>query len=416
MIRVTVAKLSGDCQSWTFDKPFTIGRVPECEVFVQEEHVSRNHAHVTYELGQWVVLDLKSANGLYVQGERIDRIPVGQATTFRLGVQGPFVTVEMEAGAVETPMIPAVKSLDQRVEKYFKETPGETVGDHTVMVRLAIQNQQKKQASKWMLVVAFLALVAIGAGGYAYYVAREAKKTKDLAQDIFYTMKALDMEIAANPAPSVQAKRHNLEQSYDKFLAALKVYDPKMTEQERLVLRVARIFGECELNMPPGFVEEVNNYIGKWKGSSRMKSGHPTSGAEGLQQVDSRQDGGGGTAAAVLLSRHAGEQLRRPYQRADDADGDREGDVAVHSRDGDEVRVEDWAAGGPSATGCGRRSARLREGDGRSGAVSAGSVSDGCAGVRVAGDGLLQLGRRLRASAGAEFAGEPSGAEFLEAA
>jgi membrane-bound lytic murein transglycosylase D len=272
MIRVTVAKLNGDCQSWSFDKPFKIGRVVECEVFVQEEHVSRNHAQVTYELGQWVVLDMKSANGLYVDGERIDRIPVGMATTFRLGVQGPFVTVEMETGAVETPMIPAAKPLDQRVEKYFKETPGETVGDHTVMVRRAIQKQQKKQASKWMVVVALLALVAVGAGGYAYYVAQEAKKTKALAQDIFYSMKAIDMEIAANPTPSYRAKRHDLEQSYDKFLATLKVYDPKMTEQERLVLRVARIFGECELNMPPGFVEEVNNYIGKWKGSSRMRS------------------------------------------------------------------------------------------------------------------------------------------------
>jgi membrane-bound lytic murein transglycosylase D len=272
MIRVTVAKLNGDCQNWTFDKPFKIGRVPECEVFVLEEHVSRNHAQVTYELGQWVVLDLKSANGLYVGAERVDRIPVGMATTFRLGVQGPFVTVEMETGAAQTPMIPAAQPLEQRVEKYFKETPGETVGDHTIMVRRAIQRQQKKQTSKWIVVVALLVIVAAGAGGYAYYVAQEAKKTKTLAQDIFYSMKALDMEIAANPSPGYQSKRRDLEQSYDKFLATLKVYDPKMTEQERLVLRVARIFGECELNMPAGFVEEVTNYIGKWKGSSRMRN------------------------------------------------------------------------------------------------------------------------------------------------
>ncbi len=34
MIRVTVAKLNGDCQNWSFDKPFKIGRVPECEVIV----------------------------------------------------------------------------------------------------------------------------------------------------------------------------------------------------------------------------------------------------------------------------------------------------------------------------------------------------------------------------------------------
>jgi membrane-bound lytic murein transglycosylase D len=272
MIRVTVAKLNGDCQSYSFDRPFKIGRVAECEVFVREEHVSRNHAEVKYELGQWVVVDLHSANGLYIDGERVNRIPVAMAKTFRLGVQGPFVTVEMETGAVETPMVPAQKPLEERVEKYFKQTPGETVGDHTIMVRKAILRQQKKQTSKWLVVVAVFAAAAIAAGGYAYYVSLEAKKTRALAQDIFYAMKSLDMEIAANPTPGYRTKRKDLEQSYDKFLTTLKVYDPKMTEQERLVLRVARIFGECEINMPPGFVEEVNNYIGKWKGSSRMKN------------------------------------------------------------------------------------------------------------------------------------------------
>ena len=219
-------------------------------------------------MGQWVVQDLQSANGLYVGDQRMERIPVGTGTTFRLGVQGPFVTVELDTPA----MMPEAKPLEQRVEKYFKETPGETVGDHTIMVRRAIQKQQKKQASKWMVVVAVLAITAIGAGVYAYYVAREAKKQKDLAKDIFYAMKSLDMEIAANPTPSYLTKRKAMEQNYDHFLETLKIYDPKMSEQEKLVLRVARIFGECEIAMPQGFVEEVENYIGKWKGSSRMKT------------------------------------------------------------------------------------------------------------------------------------------------
>ena len=42
MIRVSVAKLNGECQSYSFTAPFKIGRVAECEVFVNEEHVSRN--------------------------------------------------------------------------------------------------------------------------------------------------------------------------------------------------------------------------------------------------------------------------------------------------------------------------------------------------------------------------------------
>jgi hypothetical protein len=61
-----------------------------------------------------------------------------------------------------------------------------------------------------------------------------------------------------------------MEKSYDQFLSALRVYDPKMSEQDRLVLRVARIFGECELAMPPGFLQEVRSYIGKWRSTGRL--------------------------------------------------------------------------------------------------------------------------------------------------
>jgi hypothetical protein len=44
-----------------------------------------------------------------------------------------------------------------------------------------------------------------------------------------------------------------------------------MSEQDKLVLRVARIFGECELDMPPDFVAEVNRYIKMWQSSGRYE-------------------------------------------------------------------------------------------------------------------------------------------------
>ena len=38
----------------------------------------------------------------------------------------------------------------------------------------------------------------------------------------------------------------------------------KLDETEKLILRVARIFGECELTIPKDFIGEVKNYINKW--------------------------------------------------------------------------------------------------------------------------------------------------------
>jgi hypothetical protein len=67
-----------------------------------------------------------------------------------------------------------------------------------------------------------------------------------------------------------RAQRQEMERNYDRFLSNLKVYNRKMTEQERLILRVTRIFGECELAMPPDFVKEIQSYIGKWQSSGRL--------------------------------------------------------------------------------------------------------------------------------------------------
>jgi EmrB/QacA subfamily drug resistance transporter len=67
----------------------TIGREPECDLQVLDSEVSRRHAKVTVRDGTAVIDDLHSANGTYVNGERIlasytlaprDRVQIGEAT------------------------------------------------------------------------------------------------------------------------------------------------------------------------------------------------------------------------------------------------------------------------------------------------------------------------------------------------
>jgi membrane-bound lytic murein transglycosylase D len=299
MIRVSVAALTGECQTYTFTAPFKIGRVPECEVFVNDEHVSRNHAQVLFENGQWFVQDLRSANGLFIGDQRLERISVGNGTTFRLGVKGPFVTLE----TAHEPFKAADPSVTGYIQRYFQETPGETVGDHTVMVRRAFQQVQKKQRSKYVAIVAVLGVALLAAGAYAFYISREARKQKALAQDIFYSMKSLDVDIAglekllldSNNTSAVaevrkyQDRRKDLAQSYDRFLTSLHVYDPRMTEQDRLIMRVARIFGECEIAMPPDFSAEVKEYIKKWQGSPRMRKAIALANEKGYPKAISTQ-------------------------------------------------------------------------------------------------------------------------------
>ena len=62
-----------------------------------------------------------------------------------------------------------------------------------------------------------------------------------------------------------------------------------MTEKQRLLLRVARIFGECELDMPPDFEAEINRYIERWRSSGRLKQAIVTAQQNGYTETISRE-------------------------------------------------------------------------------------------------------------------------------
>jgi hypothetical protein len=151
-------------------------------------------------------------------------------------------------------------------------------------VRRAFAQVQAKQKRKYGKVMAVLGLAIIAAASYAFYEHQQVGRQKALAENIFYTMKSLDVDIANlqrvvlnshDQGEAAQIRKFNhrraqMEKNYDQFLSTLHIYDPKLTPQEQLILRVARIFGECELDMPREFVTEINVYIKKWQSSGRL--------------------------------------------------------------------------------------------------------------------------------------------------
>jgi len=54
------------------DLPFmTIGRSMDNDIIIEGEGVSRHHAQIKLRQGQYVLRDLESANGTFVNGQRI---------------------------------------------------------------------------------------------------------------------------------------------------------------------------------------------------------------------------------------------------------------------------------------------------------------------------------------------------------
>jgi hypothetical protein len=98
-------------------------------------------------------------------------------------------------------------------------------------------------------------------------------------------MKALELQIAelnerlqkvaddtlAQEVETMRKKYLVLQNEYDNYIDQLGVYDESVDETERLILRVARTFGECELNAPKDFLVEVRKFVRKWQSTDRLQ-------------------------------------------------------------------------------------------------------------------------------------------------
>ena len=278
-----------DGHTLRFRSSFHIGRERGCDVEVADTHVSRRHAEVSLVNGTWMIRDLQSSNGLFVNGRQVDTAPIGDSAEVTLGADGPTLRIETEEFAQASSsggQSDEDESLDSYAQRYFvssDEDEEESVGGRTLMIRKAFQKVQQQQRRQQRLIVAAIALIAIGAGGYALYVHRALNRQMQQAQEIFYRMKGQDVLFAelerklaeSGNTPGQQqiaaymAERRRMEQDYDRYVAGL--FDRKLNEKERLVLRVTRMFGECDAAAPPDYIGEVMRYVQKWQSTGRFE-------------------------------------------------------------------------------------------------------------------------------------------------
>ena len=175
-LKVTLAA-KGECPNFTlFVKAFRIGRVDECELCIPNDYVSRVHAEVRFENGTWWIHDRNSSNGIFLDGHRVDRVPIKKALTIRLGIEGPELFFQPEISSQTEPVRVSAQDsvsgllqpdlgaelkkrdpgsgtiLRKYVNHYFSNS-GEDIpaSEHTLYVRrafAAVQTRQKRRYAR----------------------------------------------------------------------------------------------------------------------------------------------------------------------------------------------------------------------------------------------------------------------------
>jgi hypothetical protein len=280
-----------DGRTFRFSRPFHIGRQQDCDVQIEDAHVSRKHVMVSFGNGRWRIRDQHSGNGVLVDGQRVETASIDSSLTIQLGADGPIVVMEL-AGHVQPAKTPpaAPPAAGETVivasyaERYFgAPEDDDVVGGRTMMIRKAFHRVQRKQRRLYLGVAGVAALAAVIAAGYAYYGQRQLARQQAVAEELFYAMKSLDVDVAnverrlmasgntegQDQVKAYQERRRQMAVNYDQFITGLKLYDRALTPQEQAILRVTRLFGECEMAAPPEYLAEVSSYIRRWQTTGR---------------------------------------------------------------------------------------------------------------------------------------------------
>ncbi len=270
-------QLPDDDEPRVFTDTVRLGRTDANDVTVDDEFVSGDHLELRREDEGWVVVDVGSRNGTFIEGERIRRSALSHETSIRLGHPGGVevrLTVPALAPAPEhTSVVPAPVLVD----RYIGRNAPKDMSERTRVLRAALHEREKQQAQRWMqrtrglrVAIGVLAVVALAAAAFAVVQSRRIQAQRVAAGAIFHTIKELELEVrrleaAAGPDPAVRERQERLEAQYQDLLTTLGIYSDRTPDEVQLIYRTIHRLGESEATVPREFVDEVLEYVEGWK-------------------------------------------------------------------------------------------------------------------------------------------------------
>ena len=76
----------------------TIGRNPNCDIYIDNLGVSKQHAKILKQDGEYVVEDLNSTNGTYVNNKRVARAIINNNDEIHIGKHSLLIRLKAQKG------------------------------------------------------------------------------------------------------------------------------------------------------------------------------------------------------------------------------------------------------------------------------------------------------------------------------
>lgn len=285
-IEIVISSGRGVRREARFTTSFVVGRAEDCAVRIADDGVSRHHLEVYPDKGEWWIRDLESSNGSFVADRPITKLPLQGITTVSLGRDGPqlrLIAPEPHRSPHKSEESP--KTLAGISQRYFGSGQSEAAGEHTMMIRRAFQQERRKHSNRYRMLIGLVSLLLLAVGGFAYFQYMQLEETSKIANDIFYDMKDLELqivnleqslddataEVLRDQIAASKRKLANMRERYEVFVEKIQKSWPITFDSEDLIiLHIARVFGETEIGVPDDFVAEVKKYIKRWQSSSRL--------------------------------------------------------------------------------------------------------------------------------------------------
>ncbi|HOQ46604.1 MAG TPA: transglycosylase SLT domain-containing protein [Bryobacteraceae bacterium] len=269
-----------------------VGRNPENDVVVTGPDcaiVSGHHLEIRREGNSFILRDLNSTNGTFVDGQRVTETRLEAPCVIQLGAGGPQLLFVMSAppqvdldrtliatpGAREGGAGDQTEQILQHAVTRARLARSSGIADQTgVIMREVLQHVVRRTRRRWAFAIWLLVVAMAASTAYSVWRIRELKRAKAEIDVRIYDLETRLAQPGQNPeAADKLIALLNQYQNEALALQANFLYRLGVRSQEDFVRQELRLlmaeFGAEIYSLPPEFVESVNRYTKQFQGPDR---------------------------------------------------------------------------------------------------------------------------------------------------